>query len=222
MNGWVSRSQAAQRLGVTERQIGNLVAAGELSQLARGLLDATSVDRYALVARTGTQAWAEATAWAAVALLSDVDPSWIGPSQVSRLRKRLAGLTAERLVERTRGRAVVTRWIAHPSSLPRIAPHVIQPDTVGLGLAATTGQAVDGYVPETGVEALVVTHGLLRGDDGVLTLRATGMTLDVVRQLAAHPTLAALDLSTSLDPRERRAGLTVLDRQLDRRAAADV
>lgn len=214
MGGLVRRSDAARRLGVTDRQVGYLVAGGELSQPVRGWLDATSVERYAVIPRTGTRAWAEPTAWAAVALLSDVTPHWMGQSQLSRLRNRLTGLSAEQVVERTRRRAVVTRWIAHPSGLPRLAASVVEPDTAGLGLAPSAGTSVDGYVAVGAVDSLVVAHGLVRDDDGALTLRATTLNLEVVRELAGHSTLAALDLAGSLDPRERALGLSELENRL--------
>lgn len=45
------RKQAAERLGVSTRQVQHLVAGGELRQVARGLVDAASVDRLVSVRR---------------------------------------------------------------------------------------------------------------------------------------------------------------------------
>lgn len=211
----MSTSEAAHRLGVTTRQVRNLAAHGELTLVARGVLDATSVDRYAAIDRTGTQAWSEATAWAAVAILSGVDPVWLGPTQRSRLRARLRTISAARLVDRTRSRATVTRCSAHPSAFPRIANDLVEPATATLGLAASTRSELDGYATASDVAALRSAHQLVDDVDGRVTLRATGMDMDIVRALAEQPVLGALDLSASLDPRARRAGLDALRRALD-------
>jgi hypothetical protein len=64
-------SEAAERLGVSTRQVQHLVARRELRSLARGVVDETSVERLLAVRRgEHTRTWAETTAWAAVALLS--------------------------------------------------------------------------------------------------------------------------------------------------------
>lgn len=210
-------AEAAERLGVSTRQVQHLVARGELRQLARGVLDETSVDRFVVV-RGGChkRAWSEATAWGAVAVLSGADAAWMGESQRSRLKGRLRALGASELVERTRERADVTRYSAHSRSRERLpAELVCDADIAGrLGLAATN--AVDGYVAATAVAGLALRHSLLPDDDGRVTLRATLMDLDVVHDLARRsPVLAALDLAGSLDVRERRAGLGALDRALE-------
>lgn len=52
-------------------------------------------------------------------------------------------------------------------------------------------------------------------DTGSMTLRATSVDLDVLRDLvSAGEVLAALDLAESLDVRERRAGMDALHRVL--------
>ena len=85
--------------------------------------------------------------------------------------------------------------------------------TARLGLVATN--AIDGYLATTDLEVVVSRHGLIRDDTGSVTLRATSMDLDVVRDLiSAGDVLAALDLAESLDVRERRAGTDALHRVL--------
>jgi len=213
----VTTASVAKRLHITPRQVQRLVTQGALMRPARGVLDATSVDRYAALSEvTRRTPWAPHTAWAAVALLSGTTPTWLGPSQQSRLRARLRALTPDELVERARLRARPARYSAHRSTLPRLRPHVIEPSEAGLGLAART-DALDGYVTTDDVARLVTEHGL-REDaaHGQVVLRATSISADVVRALASRGPLAALDLATSLDPRERRAGLTALQDSVDR------
>lgn len=210
-------SEAAKRLGVTTRQVQYLVARGELRQVARGLVEESSVQRLVAV-RGGSpkRAWSEATAWGAVALLSGADVVWMGQSQRSRLKGRLRRLNATDLVERARGRAKVTRYRAHSAAGRYLLGELIYASDVAgrLGLAETGD--IDGYLAVDDVEGVVARHGLIRDDRGRVTLRATGIDLDVVRTLSKRSAvLAALDLAESLDVRERHAGLNQLDRAME-------
>jgi hypothetical protein len=211
-------TEAAERLGISTRQVQHLAARGELRLLARGVVDETSVDRYFAV-RGGShqRAWSEATAWGAVALLSGVTTTWMGESQRSRLRGRLRSLSAAELIERSRERAEVTRYAGHASTVSRLRAELV--DTVhaarSLGLADVT--AVDGYLAADELGSVVARHGLIRDDTGRFTLRATAMDLDVISELAGASTvLAALDLAESLDARERQVGLDALEDALAR------
>ncbi|MBZ2195570.1 hypothetical protein [Occultella gossypii] len=195
----------------------HLVASGDLRQVARGVVDEVSVERLIAV-RGGShvRAWSEATAWGAVAILSGAEADWMGERQRSRLRARLRTLSAVELVERARGRAVVTRYRAHSSAGKYLVAAVVYPVNVAgrLGLAETS--AIDGYLAVDGIAAVVSRHGLIRDDAGRVTLRATTMDLDIVRDLCERSVLvAALDLAESLDVRERRAGLAALDGVLE-------
>lgn len=125
-------------------------------------------------------------------------------------------MSAAVLVERARERADVTRYAAHSSTGQYLlAELVYAADVAGrLGLARTNN--IDGYLAVGDVLGLVSRHGLIRDDEGGVTLRATSMDLDVVRDLSKRSVvLAALDLAESLDVRERRAGLDALDHALE-------
>lgn len=216
--GLLGIAAAAGRLGVTTRQVQHLVARGDLHALARGVIDETSVERY-LSTRQGSRrrAWSEATAWGAVALLTDRDAGWMGEAQRSRLRTRLRTLGAEELVSLARQRAAVARYAGHTSTAARLRIEIVDTARAAevLGLAAAT--SVDGYVALAEVDALTARHGLIRNDDGRITLRGTAMDLAVVTELVGAGTvLAALDLAESLDIRERRVGLDALADALER------
>jgi len=181
------------------------------------VLDESSVERLMAV-RGGShkRAWSEATAWGAVAFLSGGDAEWMGESQRSRLKGKLRRLGAAELVERTRQRAKVTRYRAHSSAGRYLLGELVYAADAAsrLGLAETDN--MDGYLASGDVDGLVSRHGLIRDDQGRVTLRATTMDLDVVRDLAKRSAvLAALDLAESLEIRERRAGLDALDRALE-------
>jgi len=209
-------SEAAERLGVSTRRVQHLVASGELRQVARGVIDETSVDRLIAV-RGGShaRAWSQVTAWAAVALLSGVDAEWIGERQRSRLRARLRAATAVDLLERARERASVTRYRAHSSAGKYLVSELVYPKDAGARLGLADTDHIDGYVSAEKVTDVVRRHGLIRDEEGHVTLRATTMDLDVVRVISGRGVvLAAMDLAESLDVRERRAGLDGLDHAL--------
>lgn len=210
-------ADAAERLGVSTRQVRHLAASGELRLLARGVVDEASVDRLLAVrGDSHRRAWSEQTAWGAVALLSGLDAAWMGESQRSRLKGRLRATGAEQLVERARDRAVVQRYAGHPSTARRLRSEVVNLSdaAVRLGLAETA--AVDAYVAADDIADLVSHHALVLDDAGDFTLRATTMDLAVVEELAEGSVLVALDLAESLEVRERRIGLDALDEALAR------
>ncbi len=210
-------AEAAERLGVSTRQVQHLVAGGELRQVARGALDRTSVERLVAV-RGGShrRAWSEATAWGAVALLSGASAGWMGGSQRSRLKARLRQLSATELVERARERAQATRYSAHSRIGQYLFGELVYAADVAarLGLAATND--IDGYLAADDVPGVVSRHGLIRDEEGRVTLRATSMDLDVVKDLSEEGVvLAAIDLAESLNVRERRAGIDALNSALE-------
>lgn len=210
-------SAAAERLGVSARQVQNLVAHGELRQLARGVVDGTSVERLLVVrGHSHRRAWSQSTAWGAVSLLSGGDADWMGETQRSRLRSRLRSIDATELVERTRERADVTHYRAHPSESSYLLKILLSATNAAGPLGLVDTSRVDGYLKRGDVERVVREHGLIRDDEGQATLRATTADLDIVRDLVARSVaLTALDLAESLDVRERRVGLTALTRALE-------
>jgi hypothetical protein len=209
-------AEAAERLGVSTRQVQHLVARGELRQVARGVIDETSLDRLAAV-RGGShmRAWSEETAWGAVSLLSGGDAEWMGTTQRSRLKARLRALDAGALVERARERAKVTRYEAHPSARRYLQGELVHASDAASGVGLAETNAIDGYIAVSDGAAVVSRHGLIHDEEGWVTLRGTSMDLDLVRDMANRSVvLTALDLAESLDVRERRAGMDALDRAL--------
>lgn len=230
--------EAARLLGVTTRRVRQLLEGGPLQRSARSLIDAASVDRYR--ARTGekhrTRAWAELTAWGAIALLSGLPVSWLGAPQTSRLRKLLAQTGPLELVARTRDRSQVQIYHAHPSAVARLGNELVVTDSSVLGLVPAAGwsgallsgfdpstepQQVRGYCSTDRLEPAVRRFGLVPDPTGTVAIHTTEFDLDTVRQLAAAdqpalPVLAALDAAGSLDPRERGTGLVVLQIALER------
>ncbi len=212
--------QVAVQLDVSTRRVQQLLAAGELRSVARGVVDATSVDRYRASAHGGrTRVWSEWTAWGAVALLSGLDVDWLGATQVSRLRTALRAASVQDLVVRTRGRAVVRTLQVHPSGLRRIAADLVTADGTALGLSAVGGGAdVSGYCGADDLGRLISAYALEDAVAGNVTLRATTFDLAVVRRLATSriPVLTALDAAVAPDPRARGVATETLGAALER------
>lgn len=212
----VGVSEAARRLGISTRQVQHLVASGELGHVARGYVDASSVDRLLAVRRGGrTRAWCEKTAWGAIALLSGIDASWMGESQRSRLRHRLRTISVEELIARARNRAVVRRYAGHPSAVGRVRAATVSTHVAARRLGLADANVVDAYLSADAVDEVVRDHGLVDDAAGSFALRATTMDMEVVTNLVgAGDALAALDLAESLDVRERSAGVQALEHSL--------
>jgi excisionase family DNA binding protein len=212
--------EAADRLGVSVRHVQRLVSGGELVAVGPDRIDADSVAQWtALGAGRRVRAWEEPTAWAAVALLEDSAAEWIGQAQRSRLRSALVGTTAAELAARTRNRAQVQRYHAHPRALGRLTRDVVPSGaTAGVAGLSAAADRVDGYVASDARTRLEQRYRLEADPAGTVTLRATGMPMDVVATLAEgrRHVLAGLDLAGSTDPRERATGQRLLDRAVER------
>lgn len=207
---FLSLAEAADRIGVSQRQVRNLAASGDIVLVARGIVDADSLSAFlrnrGLVTR---RVWSEGTAWAAIGLLAGIDVSRLGASQVSRLRKQLTGIDAAELASRVRNRASAHRFDGHRSVVNRIAAELVH----GSGLIGdlTAEHGVDGYLDEHDLADLVHRFHLRATSIGSITVRGT-QHLDKAQEIADKDAdlLTAVDLSTSVEARERAAALTVI------------
>ena len=212
----ITTSQAAERIGVSVRHVQRLVAAGDLVAIGPDRIDPESVAQWVAQRQDSRlRAWEEPTAWAAVALLEGAPAPWLGQAQRSRLRSALSGTAVQELASRTRNRATVHRYSAHPRALDHPAREVVESGaTRGIGgLTAAPGR-LDGYVDGAALPRLVARYRLEVDPAGTVTLRGTGMPRDVVAELAhgRRHVLAGLDLAGSTDARERSAGRRLLER----------
>lgn len=215
---FVSTQDAARALGVTVQHLRRLADSGDLVRVARGLIDRDSLESYIAERHGGrTRVWAEHTAWAAVAMLSGVHIDWLGPTQASRLRASLRAMTDPvDLVTRTRDRATLRTYRAHPSALHRLLDELVIADATDLGLVGARVDFIDGYLDVAELEPTERSLALEPTPSGNVALRATGFDLGVVRALAGYGgVLAALDAATSRDPRERDVGERALAEALD-------
>lgn len=209
--------ETARTLGVSTRHARRLADSGAISRVARGLIDSGSVDRYLRSQRQGrTRAWAEHTAWGAVAILAGSDADWLGATQAARLRHTLREITeVDDLLTRMRDRAQVRSFEAHRAALPRLRDLVATSNPGRLGITDAVDDSIDGYLAETELDNVVRSLGLRADAGGVVTLRVTGFDFDRVRELVDTSTVAALDAATSTDPRLRGVGQRVLGELLE-------
>jgi hypothetical protein len=208
--------ETATTLGVSTRHARRLADSGAISRVARGLVDRTSVDRYLQSQRQGrTRAWAEHTAWGAVAILAGRDAAWLGATQASRLRQTLRHVTnAHDLLTRMRDRAQVRTFEAHRAALPRLRELIAATNLGSLGITEAVENNLDGYVAASDLDEVVGSLGLRASADGPVTLRVTGFDFNRVRELLDTPVVAALDSATSTDPRLGGVGNRALDELL--------
>jgi predicted nucleotidyltransferase len=204
--------EMANALGVSLRHARRLADAGMVGKIARGLVDRNSVDRYLQSQRQGrTRAWAEHTAWGAVAILAGRDADWLGATQASRLRSTLRRITdPDDLLTRMRDRAQVRSFEAHRAALPRLGELATTSNLGRLGITDALDDHIDGYLAEGGLDKVVRSLGLRADAGGAVTLRVTGFDFDQVRDLVDTSVVAALDAATSVDPRLRGVGRRTL------------
>jgi len=204
--------ETASTLGVSTRHARRLAVSGAITRIARGLVDRESVDHYLSSQRQGrTRAWAEHTAWGAVAILAGRDVDWLGTVQASRLRSTLRDLTnVDDLLTRMRDRVQVKTYEGHRAALPRLRDLVISTNLRLLGVTDAIDESVDGYLAADDLDQVVRDLGLRANASGSIVLRTTSFDFDQVRNLVSTTTAAALDAATSTNPRLRDVGRQTL------------
>lgn len=213
-------ADASKVLGVSPRQAQRLARDRQITRVAGNVVTAESVARAATI-RTDSQlerAWAENTAWAAIAVLSgraDIAKS-IGQAQLSRLRNRLKHETAATTVALARNRAKVRRLEGHSAAVRALRELAVTSGTSGqIGeLVARNSNRVDGYFTTADADRLQSRYALREAlDHANVVMRVTDF--DNVSELAASGNvLAAFDLAESGDLRERETGLSLIEEAL--------
>jgi 3',5'-cyclic AMP phosphodiesterase CpdA len=224
----MTTADAARMLGVSVRQVRNLVDAGELAEAGRVgsvlLLDSNTVLRLRERGSQRGRPWAEETAWAAVEMLDCGHTARLNAAQRSRLRARLREMDVEEFVRLARHRSQVSYYRASASFLSRLREHVALTGAAAVaedrsvadqfGLATGDRSSVDGYVDRALIRDYEDEFFLAPDRHGNVVLRGT--TSSAVSKQTASVSAIALDLAESLDSRERSAGLRVLAEKLDR------
>ncbi len=210
---------AAERLGVSQRQVQRLIDARELPA-TRTAGDAWVVDALAVNAMARTRPargrpWSPPTAWAALWRASGLEVDWLDRRTTRRLDDRLASIDAEELVHATRRRAVIRRYRASESFLADLDGLVIRTGARAMepsrfGMERDLGR-VDGYCTSEVATRLARDFHLAEDPRGNATLRVAAAPSAILEGRDVMPVaVIAADLAESLEVRERSAGLRVL------------
>jgi len=215
----MTTTQAAERLGISQRQVQRLIEARELPA-TRTAGDAWVVDAIAVNAMARTRPargrpWSSTTAWAALWRLSGLEVDWLDRRTMRRLDDRLASIDAEELVHATRRRAFVRRYRASESFLADLDALVMRSgaramERTRFGMDADLAR-VDGYCTAEAAARLARDFHLVEDPHGNATLRVVAMPPTIIAGRDVMPVaVVAADLAESLEVRERSAGLRVL------------
>lgn len=185
------------------------------------LIDADSVRRVRREGKRAGRLWTEQTAWAAIFLLSGRKVTWLSSSELWRLRKRLASITAEEFQQLVRNRATPRRFRGSTSSKAQLAKTIgltgtgiLKEQSVASSFGLVAGStALEGYAKAGFIDKNARKLGL-RED-------ATGNIL--IREIRFAPPLEdgqvpiaaiAVDLQDSHSTRERSAGRSKIEELL--------
>ena len=219
----VTTDAAAERLGVSQRQVQRLIAAGELpAQRTAGdawLVDALALNALARGRPVRGRPWTQATAWAALWQLSGFDATWLEPRAAARLIARLEHMNPDTLVHACRRRAATHRFRASESFLDALRERVALTASSATSVADFDMDAdlrrFDGYCSHSSLDDLAAEFHLASDARGNVTLRVVEAREDLLLGRRAMPiAVVAADLLESDEPRDRAAGLRVLERLL--------
>lgn len=207
---------AALALGVSQRQITDLLRAGKLAgeQLSDGtwLVTPRSIsERRALNAGAG-RTWSAASSWALLGELSGQSSTGLSQSTLARIRRRIRTSSADEIARKVASRTVAHRYIA--DSMAKTAGDLVltgrsATDVINTELTRQT-QVVEGYLRNETLESFVRRHLLSADDSGEVTIYEDHDSSNFDGRYAPDAVIAA-DLARSISTRERSAGLVALE-----------
>ncbi|MBP2269164.1 excisionase family DNA binding protein [Pseudarthrobacter sp. PvP004] len=221
----LSTAEVAERLGITQVSVRQLVQSGQLTVVGRVgrsiLLDRSSVERLSAAGTRRGRAWTANTAWAALALLSGQNPTWISSSEKSRLKSRLRHLDAAAVCTLARHKDRTYRYRATRDALDRLSHYLIASGATAMrdestaetfGMTGGSGIA-EGYVMAGDAKALADSFGLVEDPSGNAIIHEVELE-EPFAEGRAPVAAIAVDLMGSLAIRERSAGQRVIEELL--------
>jgi hypothetical protein len=213
---------AAAELGVSPRRVRQMLADGVLAGERVGrawVIESEQLRQLEHRRPEVGRPWSAASAWAVLALADGEEPD-LSPVERSRARKRL-GRGLDCVAGRVGARAERQSFYAHPGVLGRLAD---APEVVRGGVSAAAehgadlvvGETFEGYVRAGDVAGLVERFGL---DGQAARANVLLRVVDDVGwpfksgQSSAGRAVVAVDLLESEDPRSRRAGADLVERE---------
>lgn len=215
----LSTAQAAQRLGVSQRQVQRLVRQGTLrgKTTAGGalLVDALAVAQASRQRSGRGRPWSTSTAWAALLGVSE----GIDVRTRNRLRHHLEALPADELLLKVEPRARRRTFRASSSYLEQILAELVPTGVSALESVDTdivfARDRVEGYIHPGRVDDVVRRFHLVEDRAGNVVLHETTYE-PVLRATTLPAQVIGADLAASREARERAAGLNLVNRWLSR------
>lgn len=218
-------AEVVDTLGITRASVHDLLRSGQLSSTGRAgrslLIDRSSVERLAATGTRRGRAWTASTAWAALALLSGQDPTWVPASVKSRLKGKLRKLDATAVYVLARNKDHITRYRATPDALVALSEYLIASGATAMrdestaetfGMTGGSGIA-EGYVMTGDAKALADAFGLVEDPEGNAIIHEVELA-EPFAEGRAPVAAVAVDLMGSLATRERSAGQRVIEELL--------
>ncbi|UVJ39413.1 helix-turn-helix domain-containing protein [Arthrobacter sp. CJ23] len=218
-------AEVVEKLGITRASVHDLLRSGQLTAVGQAgrtlLIDRSSVERLAAAGTRRGRAWTAKTAWAALALLSGQNPTWISSSEKSRLKSRLRELDANAVCVLARNKDKTIRFRATPDGLTALTDHLIASGASAMrdeetadtfGMSGGSGIA-EGYVMAGDARALAEAFGLVEDPDGNAIIHEVEIA-DAFTEGRVPVAAIAVDLMGSLAARERSAGQRVINELL--------
>lgn len=206
--------QAAERIGVSTREVNRLIHNGSLRASKLGertsawLIDAGSLDEYGRIKQGRGRSWNAATAWALLDELSGIEQA-LHPVTRFRISQRISASNADEIARKAATRVKTRRFAADDRGATAndlTLTGESAADRIGADLVGS-GRTVEGYVPDGDVEGFIRSHLLVedpRGDVVIYdTSRPVGHELPVA--------VVAADLARSTNTRARAAGVGALE-----------
>ena len=215
MNSVMTRD-AAMALGVSQRQVTDLLRAGKLAgeQLRDGtwLVTPRSINERLSVNVGAGRTWSAASSWALLGELSGQSSTGLSQSTLARIRRRIRSSTAEEIARKVASRTIAHRYAA--DSITKTASELVltgrsAADVIDTELTSQT-QVVEGYLRDETLESFVRRHLLSADNNGDVTIYERHNSLNLDGRYAPDAVIAA-DLARSTSTRERSAGLTALE-----------
>lgn len=220
MNNLMTRD-AAEVLGVSQRQVTDLLHAGKLvgEQLRDGtwLVTPRSInERLSLNSGAGRH-WSSASSWALLGELSGQASTGLSPSTVARIRRRIRTSTAEEIARKVANRTVAHRYTA--DSIAKTAGELVLTGVSAIAMISSelSGQTpiVEGYLRGESLTSFVRRQLLSANDNGNVIIYESHTSAGFEGRYAPDAVIAA-DLARSAATRERSAGLAGLEEMRQR------
>lgn len=222
--GAMTTRQAAEVLQVTTEAVRKMLKTGRLEQtgvVGRMLLDADSAHRVHREGKRAGRLWTEQTAWAALFLLSGQKVTWLSSSELWRLRKRLASITAEEFQQLVRNRATPRRFRGSALSKAQLAKTIgltgngiLKDQRIARSFGLVAGStALEGYAKAGFIDKNARKLGLREDATGDILIREIHFALPLDEGKVPVAAMA-VDLQDAHATRERSAGRAKIEELL--------